>query len=217
MVPIGELNYILALTALQAGIFSLNTYNVILAASLITIVLTPPAFTVAPVVARGLRRVPGLGRLLADDSAHETRTGAALRAHALVLGYGRVGRHLTAGLRDAGMPVIVIERNLAAVRELTGAGINTFYGDATAATVLNAARIGEARLVVLALPEFATTRAAIQAVRRQNPTVPIVARGQVAENEQALRDAGANVVVVPELAGAATLLQHAVDMVDLPR
>lgn len=217
MIPIGELNYILAFAALQAGIFSLNIYNVVLAASLVTIVLTPPAFAVAPLVGRGLRRVPGLGRLLAEGSAHETRVGAALRAHAVVLGYGRVGRHLTHGLREAGMPVVVIEGNLAVVRELTAAGINAVYGDATSATVINAARIREARLVVLALPEFATTRAAIHAIRRQNPTVPIVARGQDAENEPALREAGASLVVVPELAGAATLLHHAMDAADLPR
>jgi CPA2 family monovalent cation:H+ antiporter-2 len=217
MIPVGELNYIVAFAALQANVFSQQTYNLILAASLITIVLTPQALALAPLTGRGLRRVPGLGALLAEGTAHETRVGAALRAHAVVFGYGRVGRHLCTSLRDAGMPVIVVDANLAIVRELTLGGIPAVYGDATSATVVSAARVRKARLVVLALPEFAATRAAIQTIRRNNPQVPIIARGQDEANEAALLDAGANVVVVPELAGAATLLDRAMDALELVR
>lgn len=217
MIPVGELNYIVAFAALQANVFSQQTYNLILAASLITIVLTPQALALAPLTGRGLRRVPGLGALLAEGTAHETRVGAALRAHAVVFGYGRVGRHLCTSLRDAGMPVIVVDANLAIVRELTLGGIPAVYGDATSATVVSAARVHKARLVVLALPEFAATRAAIQTIRRNNPQVPIIARGQDEANEAALLDAGANVVVVPELAGAATLLDRAMDALELVR
>lgn len=217
MVPIGELNYVLAFAALQAGVFSRSLYNLILAASIVTIVLTPAAFAMAPRVGRGLRRIPGMGRLLAEGTAHETRTGAALRAHVIIAGHGRVGRHLAEGLRQAGMPVVVVDSNLAIVRELIAAGIAAVYGEAASPTVLGAARLQEARLVVLALPEFSETRAAIQAIRRQNPAVRIIARGQDAHNEQQLRNAGATDVVVPELAGAATLLHCAMDAVDLPR
>ncbi len=217
MIPVGELNYVVAFAALQAGVFSRDLYNVILAASLVTIVLTPAAFAIAPRAADGLRRLPGLGPLLAEGSRSETRARAALRAHAVVVGYGRVGSHLADGLRQAGMPVVVIESNLAIVRELTAAGVSAVYGDATSATVIGAARIQDARLAVLTLPTYSTTRAAIQAIRRQNPTVPIVARGQDADNEKALREAGANVVVVPELAGSATLLHHAIDVAEMPR
>lgn len=217
MIPVGELNYVLAFAALQAGVFSKPLYNLILAASIVTIVLTPAAFAIAPQVGRALRRIPGLGRLLAEGTARETRVGAALRAHAVIIGHGRVGRHLVEGLRQAGMPVVVIDSNLAVVRELTAAGIAAVYGEGASATVLAAARIQEARLVMLALPEFSETRAAIQAVRRQNPSVWIIARGQDAHNEQRLRDAGANEVIVPELAGAATLLDCAMGAADLPR
>ncbi|MCK6369791.1 MAG: cation:proton antiporter [Gammaproteobacteria bacterium] len=217
MIPVGELNYVVAFAALQAEVFSRDLYNVILAASLVTIVLTPMAFAITPRVAAGLRRVPGLGGWLSDAPGQGTRSGAALRAHAVVVGYGRVGQHLAEGLGQAGMPVVVVESNLAIVRELTTAGAHAVYGDATSTTVMGAARIQDARLVVLTLPTFSATRAAIQAIRRQNRTVPIIARGQDAHNEDALRAAGADVVVVPELAGSATLLDHAVDVADLPR
>jgi CPA2 family monovalent cation:H+ antiporter-2 len=97
MVPIGELNYLLANAGLPVGAISDAAYNLVLGASVISILLTPAAFRSAPLVANALLRVPALRRLavVALD-----RDVPALTSHALVVGYGRVGDAVARGQHD---------------------------------------------------------------------------------------------------------------------
>ena len=90
------------------------------------------------------------------------------------------------------------------------------YGNAFSITVLEAAHIDNARLAVVALPDFGPARAAIQQLRSLNAKIVIAARAEHIINEEALRAAGAHLVIVPELAGASALLHGALDMLSLP-
>jgi voltage-gated potassium channel Kch len=83
--------------------------------------------------------------------------------------------------------------------------------------VLAAAHVANARLAVVALPDFAPARAAITQLRELNPSVVIAARAEQSANEPALRAAGAHLVIVPELAGATALLKGALDMLGAAR
>jgi voltage-gated potassium channel Kch len=83
--------------------------------------------------------------------------------------------------------------------------------------VLAAAHVENARLAVVALPDFGPARAAITQLRMLNPNIIIAARAEQAVNEDVLRAAGAHLVIVPELAGATALLEGALDMLGLPR
>ena len=83
--------------------------------------------------------------------------------------------------------------------------------------MLSAAQVGNARLVVVALPDRGPARAAIQQVRAMNPYAVIAARAEQPTDEAALRSAGAELVVVPELAGATALLEGVLDVLNLPK
>ena len=77
--------------------------------------------------------------------------------------------------------------------------------------------IVRAELAIVALPDFAPARAAIQQIRTLNPHIIIAARAEQSTNEERLRAAGAQLVIVPELAGATALLHGALDMLGLPK
>jgi CPA2 family monovalent cation:H+ antiporter-2 len=216
MISIGELNFVLAQVGLQHKALSLDIYNLILTSSLVTIVLTPAAFSIAPKIGELLLRLPGL-RHSFDGATGIVGPGAQLEAHAIVIGYGRVGQSVARGLRDAGMRVAVIDSRLSRVRDGVADGLPAIYGNAFAASVLAAAHIQNARLAVVALPDFGPARAAILQLRALNPDIIIAARAEQADNEKVLRAAGAHLVIVPELAGATALLQGALDMLGLPR
>jgi voltage-gated potassium channel Kch len=68
----------------------------------------------------------------------------------------------------------------------------------------------------VALPDFVPARASIQQLRALNPQIVIAARAEQMGQEEALRAAGADLVIVPELAGAEALLTGALDMLALP-
>jgi CPA2 family monovalent cation:H+ antiporter-2 len=215
MISIGELNFVLAQVGLQQKVLSADIYNLILTSSLATIVLTPAAFAIAPKFGEWLLRMPGLrGRF---DGVSGIAGAAQLEAHAIVIGYGRVGQSVARGLRDAGMHVAVIDSRLSRVRDGVADGLPAIYGNAFAPTVLAAAHVEHARLAVVALPDFAPARASIKQLKMLNPTIIVAARAEQSSNEAHLRLAGADLVIVPELAGATALLHGALDMLSLPR
>lgn len=216
MIPIGELNFVLAQVGLQQNVLSGEVYHLILTASLVTIVLTPVAFKFAPQFAEWLVRTPGLRRYF-DTSTGAVSDGALLESHAIVIGFGRVGQSVARGLRDAGVNVAVIDSRLSRVRDGVADGMPSIYGNAFSRTVLEAAHIQNARLVVVALPDFGPARNSIQQIRSMNPHIVIAARAEHSVNEAALHAAGAHLVIVPELAGATALLHGALDMLSLPR
>jgi CPA2 family monovalent cation:H+ antiporter-2 len=215
MISIGEFNFVLAQVGRSSKVIPVELYNLILSSSLLTILLTPAVFWVAPRVGKVLSRLPIVGALLTQQADTEFDE-ATLENHAIVVGYGRVGRRMARGLRQAGLRVIIIEQDLHIVQELSasgastsgvagsgvsGSGVSAIYGDASYENVLAAAKPDKARVIVVALPDFGATRAVVHRARRANPNVVIVARAQRAENDVKLREAGATAVVVPEMAG----------------
>jgi CPA2 family monovalent cation:H+ antiporter-2 len=215
MVSVGEFNYVLALVGRTSGAIPTELYNLILSASLLTIVLTPAAFWVAPRFSKTMLRLPILGRFFSPQT-HILGHAEVLENHAIVVGYGRVGQRMARGMRQAGLPVIVIEQDLHLVHEISASGLLTVYGDASYDNVLQAAYPATARVVVVALPDFGATRAVIHRARHANPDVLIVARAQRSENDVKLREAGATAVVVPEIAGSLMLLEETLLLMGLP-
>ena len=216
MIPLGELNFVLAQIGLQTQALSPQLYNLILTAALVTIVLTPSAFAIAPKVGEFALHNRWL-RHWFDTGTGAGGEGAQLEAHAIVIGYGRVGQSVARGLREAGISVAVIDSRLSRVRNGVADGLPAIYGNAFSPTVLEAAHVANARLAVVALPDFAPARAAINQLRQLNPSVVIAARAEQSVHEPALRAAGAHLVIVPELAGATALLHGALDMLGAAR
>ena len=214
MVPIGELNYLLANAGLPVGAVSNATYNLVLGASVISILLTPAAFQAAPVVARSLQRVPGLKRRFVGVTVYAEAT--TISSDAVVVGYGRVGDTVARGLQALGMTVTAVDHRLNLVRDATARGLRGVYGDATARIVLDAAHVSTARLVVIAVPDMTTARTALKLVRELNTAATVIVRARSETDLEALLQAGADGTLVPEIAGAEALLQASLDRLAMP-
>lgn len=215
MVQIGEFSYVLARAVHDAGGISDSLNSLILTTSVVTIVLTPGAFWIAPRVDLALGRLPLFRNIFA---AHATVAAdeETLTDHAIVVGYGRVGRQVAAGLRDMGLTVAIIEQDLHLVRELAQEGYPAIYGDASYRSILDAAHPERARLVVVALPDVGGTRAVVLNARRANPAAPILARVAREAEDEVLRRAGATAIIAPERAGAILLLEESARVLDIP-
>jgi monovalent cation:H+ antiporter-2, CPA2 family len=216
MIPIGELNFVIAQGGLSNGNISIDSYKLILSAALFTIVLMPSLLRMAPWIGKRMAHTPLLERCF-DPTANMAGHHSGLEAHAVVIGYGRVGHCIAAGLRAKGMPLVVIDTRLPRVREAMSDGFEAIYGSAAMLNVLQAAAIENARLVVLALTDHEGTIAVMRLIRSVNPNVTITARAQQSGGEHSLREAGAALVIVPELAGADALLNDTLDLLGMPR
>ena len=217
MISIGEFSYVLAQAGRNANAITPEIYNLIIAASILTICLTPGAFWIAPRVDRKLSLLPAVEKWFASRQLFEVREETFAQPHAIVIGYGRVGRRVSKGLRQAGLAVIVVEQDFNLVRELQNDDYEAVYGDASYPSVLAAARPQNARIIITALPDFGATRQAVQNAHRSNPNAIIIARASRTEQDAKLREVGATAVVVPELAGAFMLLEETLLLLGLPR
>lgn len=215
MIPVGELNYLLAHNSLEVGAISGALYNTVLAASALTILLTPPALHYGERVGGWLGRlpIPGHGALPAGPIDNREQR---FSSHAVVIGYGRVGHTVAAGLRAHGMPVTIVDQRIDLVREAQAAGFAAVHGDASLVVTLASANVELARLVVVALPAHAATRTAVRNARDLNGRCTIVARAQRSEHRADLEAAGADDVIAPEVLGAEAVLERALERLATP-
>jgi monovalent cation:H+ antiporter-2, CPA2 family len=207
LAQVGEFSFIIAHQGLDLDLIGAGTYNVILAAAVVSITLNPLAFRVIVPGERILRGTGPLWRWL-DRQGPPPAMGAQVSNHVVVAGYGRVGQLTGHALAQMQLPFVVIESNLELARRLTLARINTVWGDAANSEVLQMANVGEARLLVVSVPDESTTMLAMVNAQKLNPTLPIIVRarhgGEVAE----LMSMGAREVVVPEYEGGLELMRQ---------
>jgi CPA2 family monovalent cation:H+ antiporter-2 len=95
--------------------------------------------------------------------------------------------------------------------------VRSLYGDGTHRHVLERAGVGQAALVVVAIPDVERTDLVVRHARALNPEVPILARAHHDQSRERLVRAGATEVIVPELEAAATLIRHALKGFAFPR
>lgn len=219
LLQVGEAAFILSRVGVQIGAISESLQTLILTSSVLSIAATPPAFALAAKLTATLGRLPRVQQLLSGQGLQPP--GVMMqRDHAVVIGYGRVGRRVTEGLRRAGLDIIIVDDSQAG-RELVPPDVPMIHGNAVQASILRAASVESARLLVVALPDSGTTRAVVRELRALNPSAPILARAARPEDEAILPELGATAVVAPEAAGAQLLLERCahelnLDMVDLP-
>lgn len=101
-----------------------------------------------------------------------------LRNHAIICGYGPVGRALNEALKRCGVHTLVVELNSETVRTLKKEGQPVLFADATHPEALDLAGIYRARMVAFTFPAVDSTCAAVPLVRERNPGILIFGRAK---------------------------------------
>jgi CPA2 family monovalent cation:H+ antiporter-2 len=121
-----------------------------------------------------------------------------LSDHVVAVGYGRTGRTAVEVMRQTGLPHIVIDSDHSRVADCIAAGRPTIWGDATLPSVLDAADLSRARLLLLTIPDPAGIRTIVRQAREIRPDVVIVARATYREQLEELDALGVYEAVQPE-------------------
>lgn len=125
-----------------------------------------------------------------------------LKNHAIVCGYGRIGRMIASQLQAGNIPFVILDQAVDRISEAEAAGWLTLNGEATDEAVLLQAGIQRARVLATVLPNDAANVFITLSARNLNPEIQIIARGEVPSTERKLLQAGANRVVLPAHIGA---------------
>jgi monovalent cation:H+ antiporter-2, CPA2 family len=207
LAQIGEFSFILADIGISLGVLSEDARQLILATSIISILVNPLAFALPDWLSR-LRRQPAPAAAPAS-AMEEPLPRTTLTGHAVLVGYGRVGRIVGPALRERGWKLFVIENGDEAVEQLKAAGIEAIEGNAADGRVLDAANLGKARLLLVAIPDAFEAGQIVEQARAANPGLDIVARAHFDAEVEHLLQHGADTVVMGEREIARTMLEHA--------
>ncbi len=175
---VGEFSFILAQTGISNGLIGESLYQVFLAASILTMMLTPFMMNFAPRLATIIYKCPIPERLRSGilPWVADLDEDAQMRDHLIIIGYGINGRNLSRAASFVGVPYVILEINGETVRKEKENGEPIFYGDATHEVVLNKVNIDSARVVVIAISDPVATRRITYTIKRLNPTIHLIVR-----------------------------------------
>jgi CPA2 family monovalent cation:H+ antiporter-2 len=211
LAQVGEFSFILGRSGLDVGLLSQIQWQILLAASIATMLVTPALVAVAPSTGSWIaKRTKQLGEAL-PDAEH-----GALSDHVVILGFGVGGRLLGRALRQLGVPYVILDMNGGTVREMRAQGESIFFGDATNEDALKGAGVGRARAVVAVLSDPYASMRAVAAIRAQNASVPIIVRTRYRGEAESLQEQGATVAVAEELEASLEVVAQTFGRLDVP-
>jgi len=206
----GEFSFVLAEAGRSAGILDESLHQVIIAGSILSLLATPFLVRFAPLLAE---RTAALGSPEMIDSS-QPEVGTTDRV--IVIGFGHGGQTLARTLRSLSIDYIVIEANTQSVEAARERGEPILAGDATRPQLLEFLKVGEARLVAVAISDPLATRRIVSRIHAAAPGTPIVARTRYVQEVDLLETAGAKEIVSEEYEGALELVAKSLAFFDIP-
>ena len=201
---VGEFSFLLAREGISTDAISQGTYSLVLATAAITMALTPLIARLAPALYGRYRR-----RFPREPLRTFNVPESGLRGHAIIAGYGRVGSFVARLLDRLEKPFVIIEANPSRAEDARQAGFPTVFGDAAAQPVLEAAGVGEARLVVISVPDAIAARLAVERTKALAPDAEILVRAESVEQLEDLGRLGVYEAVQPEFEAGLELARQA--------
>lgn len=202
LAQVGEFSFLLAQQGQESGLLRGDPYQVFLAVSVLSMIVTPFLMQWSPSVARRVEAVQRLRHWLpARTEAHVLQTEGKhirLKDHVIIVGYGLNGRNLARVLSETEIPHLALDLDGDTVRRESRHGVPIYYGDGTNPNVLRHVKIEDAKVLVVAISDPFITRRAVQVARGLNSKIRVVVRTRYLRELEELHDLGADDVVPEE-------------------
>jgi len=209
LIQIGEFSFILVLMGRDEGLFSERLYNLTIAAALVTMFLTPFIMSLNSFLYRWLSQQPWFARRL---TGHVDPGGLvhdlALSRHAVICGYGTIGRRIAEVLEKQKFSYLVIDLDPTVIYHLKARGIPCIYGDASNPEILAHADLDKARVLICTIPDYVATDLVARNALRINPKLDIVARVHRDSDVALLKGVGVTEIVLPFFEGSLEMIRH---------
>ncbi len=209
LAQIGEFSFILAGLGVSLGILPQQGRDLILAGAILSILLNPVLFALVDRFtgeASPSKLKPSTAEPEPEAKPDLDIVPTSVADHMVVVGYGRVGALLGAGLLARGEKVLVIEEQGDAVEAARRDGAELLLGNAADPAVLAAAGLSRARRLFVAIPQSFEAGQVCEQARRDNPALPIVARAHSDAEVAHLTKCGATLTIMGEAEIARAML-----------
>lgn len=175
--------------------FDPSTEQMLLVCTAVTMAVVPSLMRGAGPFGKWLEKKGVMSvRKIAPEGMTATKAIKGITDHAIICGYGPVGKSLNEALKRCGVDTLVMELNSDTVRALKSEGQPVLFADATHSEALDLAGIKRARLVAFTFPSVRTTSIAVPLVRERNSGIFIFGRAKFPAEVKILRELGVQVI-----------------------
>ncbi|MEA2578279.1 MAG: monovalent cation:H+ antiporter-2, family, partial [Chloroflexota bacterium] len=200
LAQIGEFSFIVGTVGRSLGLLPDDGFQLIVAGALLSITVNPLLLRAIEPIETRLRGMTAIARLTRWRAGQlgdlDVATQEGLRQHAIISGYGRVGRMIGPALERRGFRYVVITQQRREVDGLRARGIPAIFGDAANADVMEMAQIGHARLVIVATSDPNETRLIVERAQARHPGMDFIVRTHSDTEAAHLRAMGGKVQAV---------------------
>ena len=204
LAQIGEFSFILIGIGIDLSMVPKESRDLILAGAIVSIMFNPLIFTLLERLGQEKAAEPAAR----PDEPATALTPTTLTGHDIVVGYGRVGSLVGAGLRGDGARMIVVEASDAGVARARGDGAEVFTGNAAEPAIIAALNLAGARRLYVTIPEVFEAGQIVQQARAANPKLDILARAHSRATVEHFEKLGANLIVLGETEIAHRMLER---------
>lgn len=217
LAQIGEFSFILAGLGVELNLLPETGRDLVLAGAILSILINPLLFA-------GLDRLmPRLENRAPVRTEEEGRiditpklTTTNLTDHAILVGYGRVGRLVAETLQNAGQPYLIVEERQVVADQLRAGGVDVISGNAAQPGLLEAANVNSAKWLISAIPNPFESGNFIEHARATNPKLEIIARAHSDAEVEYLKRLGANLIIMGEKEIARSISEHILSNINAP-
>jgi K+:H+ antiporter len=211
---IGEFSFILAGLGVSLKLLPDAGRDFILAGAILSILVNPLMFYVTSRLNSWLSE---RNKIRAPVSTPEPQfpvlPATGLSGHAILIGYGRVGRSVAEVLFKNGQPLLVVEEQKEIADQLRAKGIEVIEANAVDPGLLQAMNVAAARWLITAIPNALESGSIIEEARALNPNLQIIARAHSDEEVEHLTQYGANLVIMGEREIARGITNYVLDQI----
>jgi len=190
----GEFSFVLSKIGLNNNLIDINSFNLLIAIAVLTMILSPVFYSLTPFVSF----------LLSKHSKSKSEldeldgTDIKLESHIVIIGYGINGRNLSLAAKFANLQYVISEMNPITVKNEKLKGEPIYFGDASKEAVLHSLSIKTAKVCVIAISDPAATRAITSIAKKINPNIYLIARTRFLQEVEPLLNLGADFVIPEE-------------------
>ena len=205
LAQIGEFSFILIALGIDLKMVPSESRDLVLAGAIVSILLNPLIFAL---LERVKSEVAGGPDTAAADQKQTDLVPTTLSGHDVVVGYGRVGALVGAGLAREGAKMIVVETGDSAAARARNDGAEVHAGNAADPALLATLNLAGARRLYVTIPEAFEAGQVIHQARAINPSLDILARAHSDAAVEHLGRLGANLVILGETEIAHRMLER---------
>lgn len=214
LAPAGEFGFVLLSLAGQHHALGEVTVQVVLAAMLISMLLSPLILAHSDKIV--MRLVASEWEARAVQLQQLAIKSMSKKQHVIICGYGRSGQSLARFLEQEKISIIALDADPMRVKQAAAAGDSVMFGDAARQEVLTAAGLPRASAVVVSFSDTHAAMTILSHVRALRPDVPVIVRTFDDTDVEKLKSAGAAEIVAEVVEGSLMLATQTMLLLGVP-